>query len=73
MAALQEQLAELGAGKRARRRAIKAARRGTPAGVPGPVSRRSAFSLWLSPLLLLAPAMKSAQRLANAVKRHVAT
>jgi len=71
MAALQEQLAVRGVGQRARRRAIKEARHQPPAA--SPVSRRSAFSLWLSPLMLLGPALKSAQRFAKAVKRHVVT
>jgi hypothetical protein len=73
IAALQEQLEKRGsgAGKRAMRRAIKPAWQESPSGVRVPVTRRSAFAMWLAPVILLAPAVKSAKRLAKAVKRHL--
>jgi hypothetical protein len=39
----------------------------------GPVTRRSAFSLGLAPVMLLGPAVKAAKRWAKALKRRAAT
>ena len=36
-----------------------------------PVTRRSALAMWLAPLILFAPAVKTAKRFAKAVKRRV--
>ena len=42
-----------------------------PPGAQVPVTRRSAFSMWLAPVIRLAPAVKTAKRFTKAVKRYV--
>ena len=37
-----------------------------------PVTRRSALAMWLAPMILLAPTVKTAKRLVKSVKRRVA-
>jgi hypothetical protein len=57
-----------------RRRAKKPAPRESrgPGSVSVSFTRRATFAMWLAPVILLAPAVKSARRLAKAVKRRMA-
>jgi hypothetical protein len=66
------------ASRRATRHAARDARQqaapqGSPSLVPAivPVTRRAALALWLAPMILLAPAVKTARRFVKSVKRGV--
>ena len=59
------------AAKDAARAAMQPASPGSLSRLPAPVTRRSALAMWLAPMILLAPTVKSAKRLVKSVKRRV--
>lgn len=76
IAALKSLLEERTAaeGKRAAKRATNPSSQGSAtsrlSAASVAVTRRTAFSMWLAPLMLLRPAAKAAKKLAKAAKRR---